>query len=216
AATDGGTAPTKPNGPPAQAPAGSAQADGTTQRAQPPQTEQTAQRAQTTPTAVTPSWPSTEEAEEEQVTPEGRRIRSSPLVHTIYEVEMPRVVKLRAKLKNEWERRNATKLTFMPFIARATTAAIRQYPIVNSSVEGDNIHYHRNINLGIAVALDWGLIVPVIKKAEELNFLGLQRAINDLSERARTKRLNPDDVMSGTFTITNPGSIGGLIGMPII
>src|SRR5947207_1039845 len=105
--------------------------------------------------------------------------RISPHVHTIYEVDMTRVVNLRAKLKNEWERRNATKLTFMPFIARATTAAIRQYPIVNVSVEGDSIHYHRNINLGIAVALDWGLIVPVIKKAEELNFIGLQRAIND-------------------------------------
>src|SRR5207237_7564430 len=110
----------------------------------------------------------------------------------------------------------ATKLTFMPFIARATTAAIRQFPIVNSSLEGDSIRYHANINLGIAVALDWGLIVPVVKNSEEKNFLGLQRAINDLSDRARSKRLAPDDVTAGTFTITNPGSIGGLFGLPII
>jgi 2-oxoglutarate dehydrogenase E2 component (dihydrolipoamide succinyltransferase) len=129
---------------------------------------------------------------------------------------MTRVASLRAKVRAAWEQRNGTKLTFMPFIARATCAALRKYPIVNSSVEGDAIRYHRNINLGIAVALDWGLIVPVIKNAEEKNFLGLARAINDLSERARTKRLNPDDVMNGTFTITNPGSIGGLIGLPII
>ena len=142
--------------------------------------------------------------------------RTSPHVHTIYEVDMTRVASLRAKVRAGWEQRNGTKLTFMPFIARATCAALRKYPIVNSSVEGDAIRYHRNINLGIAVALDWGLIVPVIRNAEEKNFLGLARAINDLSERARTKRLNPDDVLNGTFTITNPGSIGGLIGLPII
>jgi 2-oxoglutarate dehydrogenase E2 component (dihydrolipoamide succinyltransferase) len=142
--------------------------------------------------------------------------RTSPHVHTIYEVDMTRVANLRAKVRASWEQRNSTKLTFMPFIARATCAALRKYPIVNSSVEGDAIRYHRNISLGIAVALDWGLIVPVIRNAEEKNFLGLARAINDLSERARSKRLNPDDVMGGTFTITNPGSIGGLIGLPII
>jgi 2-oxoglutarate dehydrogenase E2 component (dihydrolipoamide succinyltransferase) len=142
--------------------------------------------------------------------------RTSPHVHTIYEVDMTRVASLRTKVRAAWEQRNGTKLTFMPFIARATCAALRKYPIVNSSVEGDAIRYHRSINLGIAVALDWGLIVPVIRNAEEKNFLGLARAINDLSERARTKRLNPDDVLNGTFTITNPGSIGGLIGLPII
>ncbi|HZQ90277.1 MAG TPA: 2-oxoglutarate dehydrogenase, E2 component, dihydrolipoamide succinyltransferase [Terriglobales bacterium] len=142
--------------------------------------------------------------------------RTSPHVHTVYEVDMTRVAQIRERNKKTWEQRNGTRLTFMSFIARATVAAIQQHPIVNSSVEGDNIHYHRNINLGIAVALDWGLIVPVVRRAEELNFLGLQRAVNDLSERARTKRLAPDDVAGGTFTITNPGSIGGLFGLPII
>ncbi len=142
--------------------------------------------------------------------------RISPHVHTVYEVDMTRVANLRAKHKTSWEQRNGTRLTFMSFIARATVAAIRRFPIVNSSVEGENIHYHGHINLGMAVALDWGLIVPVIRNAEEKNFLGLQRAINDLSERARNKRLAPDDVSGGTFTITNPGSIGGLFGMPII
>jgi pyruvate dehydrogenase E2 component (dihydrolipoamide acetyltransferase) len=142
--------------------------------------------------------------------------RISPHVHTVYEVDMTRVAKLRSSIRTEWEQRNGTKLTFMPFIARATLAAMRQHPIVNSSVEGDSIHYRANVNLGIAVALEWGLIVPVIKKAEELNFLGLQRAVNDLSDRARNKRLSSDDVVGGTFTITNLGSIGGLFGMPII
>jgi len=142
--------------------------------------------------------------------------RISPHVHTVYEVDMTRIARLRQRVRADWEKRNGAKLTFSPFIARATVAAMQQHPIVNSSVEGDSVHYHANINLGIAVSLDWGLIVPVIKRAEELNFLGLQRAINDLAERARHKRLNPDDVAGGTFTITNPGSIGGLFGMPII
>ena len=142
--------------------------------------------------------------------------RISPHVHTVYEVDMTRVVNLRARLRADWERRNGVKLTYTPFVCRAIVAALREYPILNSSLEGDNIHYHRSINLGIAVALDWGLIVPVIKNAAELNFLGLQRAVNDLSERARTKKLNTDDVLGGTFTITNPGSIGGLFGLPII
>jgi pyruvate dehydrogenase E2 component (dihydrolipoamide acetyltransferase) len=142
--------------------------------------------------------------------------RTAPHVHTVYEVDMTRIVRLRSRIRAEWEKRNGAKLTFSPFVARATVAAMQQHPIVNSSIEGDNIRYHANINLGIAVSLDWGLIVPVIKRAEELNFLGLQRAINDLADRARHKRLNPDDVTGGTFTITNPGSIGGLFGMPII
>ena len=142
--------------------------------------------------------------------------RTAPHVHTVYEVDMTRIARLRARVRADWEKRNGTKLTFMPFIARATVAAMQKHPIVNASVEGDSVRYHANVNLGIAVSLDWGLIVPVIKRSEELNFLGLQRAINDLSERARSKRLNPDDVTGGTFTITNPGSIGGLFGMPII
>ncbi len=142
--------------------------------------------------------------------------RIAPHVHTVYEVDMTRVAQLRARERQAWEQRNGTRLTFMPFMARAAAAAIRQFPIVNSSVEGDSIRYHANLNLGIAVALEWGLIVPVVKNAEEKNFSGLQRAINDLGERARAKRLTPDDVAGGTFTITNPGSIGGLYGLPII
>jgi 2-oxoglutarate dehydrogenase E2 component (dihydrolipoamide succinyltransferase) len=165
-----------------------------------------------TPGDLVPMTPMRKKIAERMV--ESKRI--SPHVHTIYEVDMTRVVNLRAKVRHAWEQRNDTKLTFMPFVARAVIAAIRQHPIVNSSVENDAIRYHRNINLGIAVALEWGLIVPVIKNAEEKNFLGLARAINDLSDRARHKRLNPDDVQGGTFTITNPGSIGGVIGMPII
>jgi pyruvate dehydrogenase E2 component (dihydrolipoyllysine-residue acetyltransferase) len=104
----------------------------------------------------------------------------------------------------------------MPFFARAVIDGIRRFPIINSSVEGENIHYHQHVNLGIAVALDWGLIVPVVKNAEEKNFLGLQRAISDVAERARNKKLSPDDVQGGTFTITNPGIYGPLFGLPII
>ncbi len=142
--------------------------------------------------------------------------RTSAHVHSIFEIDMTRVVKLRERERAEWEKRNGTKLTFMPFFARAVLAGIREWPIVNSSVEGESIRYHRNVNLGIAVALDWGLIVPVVKHAEEKNFLGLQRAITDLAERARNKKLSPDDVQGGTFTITNPGPYGPLFGTPII
>lgn len=142
--------------------------------------------------------------------------RTSAHVHSVYEVDMTRIVNLRNKQKDAFERRTGAKLTFMPFFCRAAIHAIRQWPIVNASVEGENIHYHRNVNLGIAVALDWGLIVPVVKKAEELNFLGLQRAITDLAERARNKKLVPDEVQGGTFSITNPGSYGQMFGLPII
>jgi 2-oxoglutarate dehydrogenase E2 component (dihydrolipoamide succinyltransferase) len=142
--------------------------------------------------------------------------RTSAHVHSVYEVDMTRIVKLRDRLKNDFERRTGSKLTFMPFFCRAAIHGIRQFPIINSSVEGDNIHYHRNVNLGIAVALDWGLIVPVVKNAEEKNFLGLQRAITDLAERARAKKLLPDEVAGGTFSITNPGNYGQMFGLPII
>jgi len=142
--------------------------------------------------------------------------RTSAHVHSIFEIDMTRIVKLRERERAEWEKRNSTKLTFMPFLARAVLAAIREWPIVNSSVEGESIRYHRNVNLGIAVALEWGLIVPVVKHAEEKNFLGLQRAITELAERARNKKLSPDDVQGGTFTITNPGPYGPLFGTPII
>ncbi len=141
---------------------------------------------------------------------------TSAHVHTVYEVDMTGVMNLRAKMKREFEQRTGSKLTPMPFFCRAALHGIRKWPIINASVEGDNIRYHRTVNIGIAVALDWGLIVPVIKNAEELNFLGLQRAITDLAERARAKRLKPDDVQGGTFTITNPGSFGQMFGLPII
>jgi 2-oxoglutarate dehydrogenase E2 component (dihydrolipoamide succinyltransferase) len=142
--------------------------------------------------------------------------RTSAHVHSIFEINMTRIVRLREQLRPDWEKRNGTKLTYMPFFARAVIEGIRQFPIINSSVEGENIRYHRAVNLGVAVALDWGLIVPVVKNAEEKNFLGLQRAITDLAERARAKKLHPDEVQGGTFTITNPGVYGPLFGLPII
>ncbi len=141
---------------------------------------------------------------------------TSAHVHTVFEVDMTRIARVRQQMKASWEQRNGAKLTYMPFVAQATVNALKQFPIVNSSVESDNIHYKREISLGIAVALETGLIVPVIKHAEERNFLGLARAIQDLGERARSKKLVPDDVAGGTFTITNPGSYGALFGTPII
>jgi 2-oxoglutarate dehydrogenase E2 component (dihydrolipoamide succinyltransferase) len=142
--------------------------------------------------------------------------RTSAHVHGIFEVDMTRIVKLRERMKAKFEQATGNKLTYTPFFARAVVHGIRKWPIINSSVEGDNIHYHPAINLGIAVALDWGLIVPVVKNAEERSFVGLQRAISDLGERARTKKLKPDEVQGGTFTITNPGIFGAEFGLPII
>ena len=142
--------------------------------------------------------------------------RTSAHVHSVFEVDVTRIMRLREREKNKFEQVNGVRLTVMPFFARAVVNAIRQHPIVNSSVEGDSIRYHQNINLGIAVALDWGLIVPVLRNAEDLSFVGLQRAISDLAERARAKKLRPDEVQGGTFTITNPGVFGPLFGTPII
>ena len=142
--------------------------------------------------------------------------RTSAHVHSMFEVDMTRIVHLRNKLKNGFEQRYGARLTFMPFFVRAAIIALQQYPIVNSSLEGDSIRYHKHVNAGIAVALDWGLIVPVLKNADELNFLGLQRGITDLGERARTKKLMPADVEGATFTITNPGQFGAVFGLPII
>ena len=140
----------------------------------------------------------------------------SPHVHTVFKIDFTRIVRLREKEKNKYEQRNGVKLTYMPFISRAVVAMLRKMPIVNASMEGDAIRYHQNINIGIAVALEWGLIVPVIKQAEEKNFLGIARAIADLAERARGKKLKPDEVTQGTFTITNPGIFGEQFGTPII
>jgi 2-oxoglutarate dehydrogenase E2 component (dihydrolipoamide succinyltransferase) len=142
--------------------------------------------------------------------------RTSAHVHCMYEVDFTRIVSLRAKHKNGFEQRHGVRLTFMPFFVRAAIIALQQWPIINASLEGDSIRYHRNINVGIAVALDWGLIVPVLKNAGDLNFLGLQRGITDLGERARTKKLKPEDVEGSTFTVTNPGQFGAVFGLPII
>src|SRR5271157_4351188 len=142
--------------------------------------------------------------------------RTSAHVHGVFEMDVTRIVRLREKMKAKFEQATGNKLTFTPFFARAVVHGIRMWPIINSSVEGENIHYHASINLGIAVALDWGLIVPVVKNAEERSFVGLQRAISDLGERARTKKLKPEEVQGGTFTITNPGIFGAKFGMPII
>jgi pyruvate dehydrogenase E2 component (dihydrolipoamide acetyltransferase) len=142
--------------------------------------------------------------------------RTSAHVHCMFEVDMTRIVNLRNKLKNAFEKRHGARLTFMPFFVRAAIIALQQFPIVNASLQGDSVRYHQHVNAGIAVALDWGLIVPVLKNADELNFLGLQRGITDLGERARSKKLMPTDVEGATFTITNPGQFGAVFGLPII
>jgi 2-oxoglutarate dehydrogenase E2 component (dihydrolipoamide succinyltransferase) len=142
--------------------------------------------------------------------------QTSPHVHTVFKVDMTRIVRLREKEKSKYEQRNGVKLTYMPFITRAAIVALRKHPIVNGSVEGDAIRYNKNINIGIAVALDWGLIVPVIKQTEEKNFLGVARAIVDVAERARGKKLAPDEISGGTFTLTNSGIFGEQFGTPII
>ncbi|MGB6688769.1 MAG: 2-oxoglutarate dehydrogenase, E2 component, dihydrolipoamide succinyltransferase [Terracidiphilus sp.] len=151
-------------------------------------------------------------------------VKISPHVHTVFKIDMTRIARLREREKAGFEQANGVKLTYMPFIAAAAVEALRRFPIVNASLEksgekdGENlaIRYHQNINLGIAVALEWGLIVPVIKQAEERSFLGLARAIADLAERARTKKLMPDEVAGNTFTLTNSGIFGEEFGMPII
>jgi pyruvate dehydrogenase E2 component (dihydrolipoamide acetyltransferase) len=142
--------------------------------------------------------------------------RTSAHVHCMYEVDFTRIVNLRAKQKGGFEQRHGVRLTFMPFFVRAAIIGLQQWPICNASIEGDSIRYHRHINMGIAVALDWGLIVPVVKNAGDLNFLGLQRGITDLGERARNKKLKPEDVEGSTFTVTNPGQFGAVFGLPII
>jgi 2-oxoglutarate dehydrogenase E2 component (dihydrolipoamide succinyltransferase) len=141
--------------------------------------------------------------------------RTSAHVHSVFEVNFHRIAQIREKKKAEYERAGA-KLTYLSFIVKAAVDALRAVPVVNSSIDGDNVVYHKTVNLGIAVALDWGLIVPVIKGADEKNLLGLSRAVADLAARARSKQLKPDEVSGGTFTITNPGVFGALFGMPII
>jgi pyruvate dehydrogenase E2 component (dihydrolipoamide acetyltransferase) len=140
---------------------------------------------------------------------------TSPHVYSVYEVNFGKITQLRDKHKGAYEAAGA-KLTFTGFIAKAIVDALRQFPMVNASIDGENIVYKKDINLGIAVALDNGLIVPVIRNADEKNLLGLSRGINDLAARARSKKLSPDEVQGGTFTITNPGIFGALYGLPLI
>ena len=144
--------------------------------------------------------------------------RTSAHVTTVHKVDMTRIAKLRAKAKDEFQLRHGFSLTFLPFVVRAATAALQQFPILNASIDGTNIIYHRDINLGIAVALDGGngLIVPVIRNADEKNVVGLQRSIADLASRARSRRLRPDEVQGGTFSITNFGSFGSIFATPVI
>jgi 2-oxoglutarate dehydrogenase E2 component (dihydrolipoamide succinyltransferase) len=141
--------------------------------------------------------------------------RVSAHVSSYFDVDYTHVAQLRAKKKKEYAERGVN-LTYLAFIAKAVADNIRKHPVVNAAVSHDATIYRQEINIGIAVALDWGLIVPVIKHADELSLMGIARAINDLGERARTKKLNPDEVQRGTFTITNPGVFGGVIGFPII
>jgi pyruvate dehydrogenase E2 component (dihydrolipoamide acetyltransferase) len=142
--------------------------------------------------------------------------RTSAHVTTVHKVDMTRVAKMRDRVKASFQAQYGFGLTFLPFILRATTAAIRQYPILNASIDGTNIIYHRDINIGIAVALENGLIVPVIRNADEKNVVGLQRSIVDLAARARSRQLRPDEVQGGTFSVTNFGSFGSVFATPVI
>jgi 2-oxoglutarate dehydrogenase E2 component (dihydrolipoamide succinyltransferase) len=187
------------------------------QQTQPPQQQAQTQpvpvpQIQTVPGEIVPMTPMRKKIAERMVESK----HTSAHVHSVFKVDMTRIAKFREKNRKAWEARNGVKLTFLPFIAKALLHGIRVKPIMNSSVVGDGIQYHKNVNIGIAVALEWGLIVPVVKGAENLSFVGLQRTIVDLGERARTKKLKPDDVQGGTITITNPGIYGPQFGLPII
>ena len=142
--------------------------------------------------------------------------RIAPHVHSVYKIDMTRIVRLRERQREQFEKRHSVKLTFMPFIAAAAAEALRRHPILNASLEGASIHYHGNVNLGIAVALDWGLIVPVIRQAEQRSFADLARSIADLAARARNKKLQPDETGGSTFTLTNSGLFGDEFGTPVI
>jgi 2-oxoglutarate dehydrogenase E2 component (dihydrolipoamide succinyltransferase) len=142
--------------------------------------------------------------------------RTIPHAYSIYKIDMTRIARLREREKSGFEQRNGVKLTYMPFIAAAVVDALGRFPTLNASLENGSIRYHQNVHLGIAVALEWGLIVPVVTNAEDRSFLGLARAIADLAERARAKKLKPEEATGSTFTLTNPGVFGGEYGMPII
>jgi 2-oxoglutarate dehydrogenase E2 component (dihydrolipoamide succinyltransferase) len=142
--------------------------------------------------------------------------RTSPHVTTVHRVDMTKVAKMRERHKDQFQANYGFSLTYLPFIVRASVVALRQFPLLNASLDGNNIVYHNEINIGIAVALENGLIVPVIRAADEKNVLGLQRSIVDLAARARSRQLKPDEVQGGTFSITNFGSFGSLMGTPVI
>ena len=142
--------------------------------------------------------------------------RTNAHVTSFFEIDLTRVARIRAKMRADFERQSGEKLTYLPFILQAVTGGLKQFPILNAAVSGQNIIYRKQYNLGIAVALDWGLIVPVIKRADELSLVGLTRQLNDLANRARAKKLKPEEVQDATFTITNPGVFGSLMGTPII
>jgi pyruvate dehydrogenase E2 component (dihydrolipoamide acetyltransferase) len=142
--------------------------------------------------------------------------RTSAHVSTVFEIDMTRVDQLRLEHRAAWEERSGVRLTYLPFILKAVIDALKAFPVLNARVDGDSIVYHGDVNLGLAVALDRGLIVPVIHNADEKNLLGLARAVTDLADRARTKKLKVEEVQGGTFTITNPGVFGSLFGTPII
>jgi 2-oxoglutarate dehydrogenase E2 component (dihydrolipoamide succinyltransferase) len=141
---------------------------------------------------------------------------TSAHVYTVFEIDMSHVARLRARHKQAFEQAYGTKLTFMPFTLMAAAKALRAFPMVNASVDGDNVVYKLDVNLGVAVSLDWGLIVPVIKRADQLSLAGLAAAVADLAARARSKQLKPDEIQDGTFTITNPGAFGEEFGLPVI
>ncbi len=142
--------------------------------------------------------------------------RIAPHVTTFFEIDMTRVSRLREQLQADFEQRHGVKLTYLPFIIHACVSALKAFPILNASLAGDKIVYKKDINIGVAVALDWGLIVPVIKNADTLSLVGLAKAVQDLATRARNKQLKPEEVQGGTFTITNPGVFGSLFGTPVI
>jgi len=142
--------------------------------------------------------------------------RTSAHVTTVFQIDYTNVARLRDQNKDSFFQKNGVKLTYLPFIFRACVQALKEFPQVNASIDGDNIVYHKDVHLGMAVALDWGLIVPVIRNADEKSILGLARSSQDLAERARTKRLKPEEIQGGTFTVTNPGVFGSLFGTPII
>ena len=142
--------------------------------------------------------------------------RTSAHVHSVFEVDMTRIMSMRARNKDSYVDRQGVKLTVTPFFIKAVCDGLKAWPVVNASVVGEEIVYKKDLNIGVAVALDWGLIVPVVRNADELSIAGLAKRLQDLAQRARTKKLNPDEVQDGTFTITNPGQYGGLYGLPII